>query len=203
MELIIVRHGQPENAVDGALTALGEEQAQRTAARLAEAGVKYILSSPLLRALGTASIIAERLDLPIIVWHDLREGNDKPYTGLERAALQQRFPRAKLPEEVGEAGWAHGGDTFEPFFARAGSVLNRIRQQFDDNDCVLLIGHGGLSNYLLHAILQIPATAPQWFEMAYCAVSRVRFVPATEQEQWSLYPNITVQILSLNDTNHL
>ncbi|MEO8539087.1 MAG: histidine phosphatase family protein [bacterium] len=55
------------------LTALGISQAREVAVRLRSAGVTVIRSSPLLRAVQTAEIVAEALDLPFTVADGLRE----------------------------------------------------------------------------------------------------------------------------------
>ena len=65
MELLWVRHGEPERIAPGtgvranpALTARGPEQAQRLAAWLAFEPIDVVVSSPLRRAIETAAPIA-------------------------------------------------------------------------------------------------------------------------------------------------
>jgi len=62
MQVLLVRHGESEpNAAtpDWDLSARGEWEAQRVGQRLSGVGVTHVVSSPLLRALATAHIIAE------------------------------------------------------------------------------------------------------------------------------------------------
>jgi hypothetical protein len=57
----------------------------------------------------------------------------------------------------------------------------------------------------LHTLLGIPASTPQWFELANGSLSEIRLVPNPEAERpgWPLYPPVAVEILSLNDCRHL
>ena len=79
--MILIRHGQSEfNVVfertrkdpgipDPKLTALGKEQVRRAAAQIRREGhpIKRLITSPYTRALETAAILAEELQLPVEV----------------------------------------------------------------------------------------------------------------------------------------
>lgn len=219
MHLFLVRHGvaATESAPgvftpDGELSTLGEHQASLTARRLAVERLTHVVSSPLIRALATATRIAVAAgDLPVDVWMELREGyGDVPgksvpiHRGLGSGEFQRRFPRASLPPDVTPDGWGHGGDTYDRFFARCQEAACRLEAQFASSDRVAVVGHGGCLNYLVHALLGISPAAPTWFEMDNGAISRVRLVPESERRQgWPLYPPVAVEVLSLNDTDHL
>lgn len=83
--MILIRHGQSEfNAIygptrrdpgipDPRLTPTGRRQAEEAAAALAGRGIRRLLSSPYTRALETATIIAEVLEIPICVEPLVRE----------------------------------------------------------------------------------------------------------------------------------
>ena len=66
MRLIMVRHGEPNYEKD-CLTETGRQQAAAAAERLAREGISQIYSSPMGRAMETASFTAERLRLPVQV----------------------------------------------------------------------------------------------------------------------------------------
>jgi len=169
--------------------------------------ITHIVSSPLVRSLATASIIADALEHDTIdVWPDLREGWNTHHQGWGRAVLQQRFPRAVLPPSMTDTGWDHGGDhSYGHFVARAEQVLQTIRAHFSPADHVVIVTHGGFANYLLHALLHIPTTTPQWFELANGSISHIRLVPepAKERPNWPLYPPVDTEVLSINDVHHL
>ena len=215
MHLLIIRHGECLGQCDptyytdpdSPLSRRGEQQAAQVAQQLRTEHVTHVLSSPLVRSLATASIIAETIAIEYIdVWTELREGWGDPHRGLGRAELQRRFPRAKLPLHMTDTGWEHGGDTsYDTFFARAGSVLHDIKQRFGPTDRVVLVTHGGFANYLLHALLQIMPTTPLWFELANGSLSCLRLVPEPEKERpnWPLYPPVEVEVLRINDVAHL
>ncbi len=80
MHLFILRHGEclgqidPESFSDPdtALSELGQLQARQTAQRLAGENITQLISSPLIRALATASQIAESLaECRLGVWPEV------------------------------------------------------------------------------------------------------------------------------------
>lgn len=205
MHLWLIRHGHcGSESPDSDLTLLGELQAHQTAQRLSNSGHHFaLLSSPLVRALGTASIIADTLGTSVEVWPDLREGFSWTHRAYKRQELLQRFPRALLPADFAVDGWDYGNDTYESVLLRCQQTLGQLRERFGVDDQVLIVTHGGIANYLLHCIIQTSSKMSPWFEMDYCAISRVYFVPEHERESWPLYPAIEMKILSLNDCSHL
>ena len=215
MHIFIVRHGECLGQCDpayysdpdSALSLLGERQAQCTADQLRQERITHILSSPLVRSLATAHIIAEAVGVASIdVWLELREGWGGRHRGLGRTTLEERFPRVVLPASVSHDGWDHGDDTsYERFFARAEQTLNLIKERFEPDDRVVVVTHGGFANYLLHALLHIAPSTPQWFELGNCSISRIRLVPepAKERPHWPLYPPVEAEVLSINDVAHL
>jgi len=115
--MILLRHGQSEfNVVfsatrrdpgirDPKLTEEGRQQARAAAVTLRDAGLDALIASPYTRALETAEIVAEALDLPITV---------EPLVG-ERAAfvcdlgsspseLKARWPHLSL-DHLPESWW--------------------------------------------------------------------------------------------------
>lgn len=210
MELFIVRHGQcraqcdPHDAnPDSSLTPLGEAQARAVGERLATAGVTHIVSSPLVRALATASIIGSDCDRPIDIWIDAREIWQDAYRGAGRKELMERFPTTIFPLDVTDDGWEHSGETEDSLCARCERVAQRLVEQFDDADRVAFVTHGGFANHLLHALLHIPDHQRMWFHMENGAISVLRFIPEQERQSWPLYPAYAIEVCALNDTSHL
>ena len=115
MELVLIRHGQPEWVVDGhnrndpALTARGRAQADRAAARIADpteepadGPVDHLLVSPARRARETAAPVAAALGLEAVVHDWLLElqmpddWDDSPIEVVEQAfAAQRDWPRER------------------------------------------------------------------------------------------------------------
>jgi broad specificity phosphatase PhoE len=210
MELFIVRHGQcraqcdPHDPdPDSALTPLGEAQARAVGKRMATAGITHIVSSPLARALATASIIGSVCDRPIDVWLDAREIWQDAYHGAARNELMARYPTVTFPPDVTNEGWEHTGDTEHTLRARLERVAQRLVEQFDAIDRVAVVTHGGFANHLLHVLLHIPAHQRLRFHMENGAISALRFIPQRERQSWPLYPAFAIEVRALNDTSHL
>ena len=80
MKIILIRHGQTdENAAHRhqpthtPLSILGRKQAVAAGEKLSELGVTHVVSSPLVRALETASLLAAQADIIPNIDHDLKE----------------------------------------------------------------------------------------------------------------------------------
>ena len=105
MDLLLIRHGENEYTRTGKLAgqiagvhlnAAGQAQAQALVARLAEAPIKAIYSSPLDRALETAQPLAEARKLEARICEGLREVDFGQWTGKSL----RRLARTKLWREV-------------------------------------------------------------------------------------------------------
>jgi probable phosphoglycerate mutase len=146
--LILVRHGESEgNATltftrspEAPLTVAGENQARRSA-RLIQADFRptCLISSPYRRAMQTAEIIGELLDLPLSIEDDLREQSmgelrGQPYQEALDSHDFQSLPRWKWRPPNGE--------TLIEVQARALPAVLRIAQSSPDSD-VVLVSHGG------------------------------------------------------------
>ena len=205
MDLILVRHGEcGTHSTDDVLTSVGEWQALQIGQRLAKKPITALLSSPLLRALGTASIIAYQLgNCPVEVWTELREGFDGSYKGCGSLELLQRFPLALLPSDIEQDGWEHGGDTQKTMVERCHLILHMLDERFGPDDTIVVVTHGGMLTYLFHVLLHISPRTLSWFDISYGAINRVRIVPKEQQKSYlPLYPLTKVEVESINDLSH-
>lgn len=98
-ELILVRHGEAVCGgggyygwTDAGLSGAGIAQAQGAAARLSGEAVTSVFSSPLVRALDTADIIAERLGLEAVPEEALKERNFGVWEGLSYDEIKRAYP---------------------------------------------------------------------------------------------------------------
>ncbi|WP_251856232.1 histidine phosphatase family protein [Herbiconiux sp. L3-i23] len=109
------------------LTRAGVQQAQARAEQLVDLGAERIVSSPMTRALQTASIIASRVGLTPVVEHDLREWGPVGDSGWDHAAMRAAW--ADLERSGGE--WPQGDRRdWEPLssvFTRVTAVLHRLQ----------------------------------------------------------------------------
>ena len=158
LTLFLVRHGESEWNAEGRLqgqtahvplTALGKEQADRTAARLVSSGAELVLSSDLLRASETGRIIADILSIPLRLESDLREQSLGIFEG--RLAIDVRH-------ETNEADWSDpqwrpaGGESLQDVYLRLEGLFARLRQD-NSTGRIILVTHGDTARIAL-ALLQ-------------------------------------------------
>jgi 2,3-bisphosphoglycerate-dependent phosphoglycerate mutase len=118
--LILVRHGESvwnaAGLLQGSTHDVGLTARGRAQARAVDAWGVRVLTSPQLRALETAQIIAERLDLPVEQAPELREQCHGVWEG-RPAAVYAPLLAAAGPD------WAPpGGETFRELWARARGI---------------------------------------------------------------------------------
>ena len=155
MKIYIVRHGQTEENLQrilqghmpGTLTEQGKEQVAKAAEILANNGVKFkcIVSSDLKRAMDSAHIIADRLNLPIIPMEILRERDWGKWTGMSIAEATDKFRKEgkwMFPEGTTE--------TEEGIFQRAGEALARLQELYADEN-IIVVTHGQFARNLIAA----------------------------------------------------
>jgi len=148
--LLLIRHAESEGNRDRVFTATpevglteaGADQARRAAGRIQRdyAPVR-IVSSPFRRARQTAAILAEALALPVSVEADLRE---RCYGSL----AGQPYSSARGGGDYDPANYwnwcpPNGGETLVTVAARAGAVLDALRDTAPDDD-VVVVSHGAV-----------------------------------------------------------
>jgi probable phosphoglycerate mutase len=134
MEILLIRHGENEYTRTGKLAGqlpgvhlneTGHKQAQALAARLSQAPLKAIYSSPLDRAMETARPLADALKLEVRLCEGVREIDCGAWSGrslkqLARTKLwvdvQQRPSRMQFP----------GGETFLAAQTRAVQAVEQL-----------------------------------------------------------------------------
>lgn len=131
--VLLARHGQTEWNVehrlhgqrDSPLTAEGLRQAAAVAERVVDHGVTIVCSSPLGRALRTATVIAERLDVDLVEVPELAEVHHGRMAGLTWEEIDLRFPTAREERAANRYGWAFpGGESYAQARGRARRALS-------------------------------------------------------------------------------
>jgi broad specificity phosphatase PhoE len=127
------------------LTARGVEQIEATAATLRGLGIEVLLSSPMTRALQSASIIGRRLGLAVIVELDLREWSPD---------LTGSYDTVAVVRAAGDEYARHGGEwpegetrAWEP----RSMLLERVRgvlRRYAHVERAIVVCHG----YVIHAL---------------------------------------------------
>jgi len=187
MELYLVRHGQSEGNIglpspDPPLTELGVKQARWTAMRFREVKLSRIYASPFLRAIQTAQIIADELEMPFYLWPLLAEHEPANITrGMGRSEILSKFPRAIVDDRIAEDGWRKEGclgESEEEAYERAGRIERRLRDEFEEKEIsVLLISHGTFGSILISRFLGAPPCGYTRFSQHNCCVSLIELKP--------------------------
>lgn len=152
MNLIyLMRHGQSTvnvehrltcRKLEGDLTALGREQAEKAGDWLLDKGITRLIHSPFHRAEQTARIVADKLSLPMTAADGLCE--------MDCGDLEWRTDEAGWDEwrviydRWQQADWKAtfpGGESYRQAYDRFNHVLNNLRT----NETTLLVTHGGIT----------------------------------------------------------
>jgi probable phosphoglycerate mutase len=160
-QLILVRHGESEAAIEGkpfelveghsdpALSPEGREQAELVGGRLAREPIDAIYVSNLRRTSETAAPLAEALNLTPIVERDLREVYLGEWeTGLFRKKVIERDPIAVRMAEEQRWDVIPGAEPQAEFAQRTRGVVERIAHAHPDQ-CVAVFAHGGIIGEML------------------------------------------------------
>ncbi len=154
MIVYVVRHGEAEGnregrflgQVDPQLTDRGREQAKRQGNALKGLGIARILSSDLVRAFTTASIIGEALNLPVEPTAALREVNHGVIDGwLASDIRNSEYGRARDKDKYNYC--PPGGESYVGIEARILGVLDAPQTQ-----PLLIVTHMGPMRVMLHRL---------------------------------------------------
>ncbi len=218
MELVLVRHAQPEwvrdglNVLDPPLTELGQRQAAALADAVRGQHFDEVLVSPLLRARQTAAPVLRALgrDEDIDLW--LEEIRDPKWHGTpaERAAEAYRelSQRTSLDRWEGLA----GGENIREFVDRIRLGAEKFLQErgveqveselpvwqiAEPGARILLIAHAGTNSIFICHLLGLPPTPWEWERMVlrHASISRLEAIP--------LGDGYTFSLTALSDVEHL
>ena len=155
MTIYIVRLGQTEENLQrilqghmpGTLTEKGKEQVLKAAELLFREGIKCtrLVSSDLKRAMDSAQIISDKLNLPIIPMEILRERDWGKFTGMSIAEATDKYRvdgKWVFPEGTTE--------TEEGIYERAKKALVELQEQFAD-ETIIVVTHGQFARNLIAA----------------------------------------------------
>jgi 2,3-bisphosphoglycerate-dependent phosphoglycerate mutase len=196
MILFLVRHGESQFNAEGRiqgqldipLSELGRCQAAAIADRLAAEPLDAIYSSPLSRALETATAIAARHKVKVQLENRLMEIHAGLFQGLTRLEMMERFPEEERRWTAREADFRiHGGETRRELAERGRTVLESIRETGLKH--VAVVSHGAILTGALKALLDIPIHRGP-FHFYNAAVTKV---------VW----NHEIVVDTLNETEHL
>jgi len=218
MELVLVRHAEPEwvreglNVVDPPLTPRGHQQAAKLAAALADEQFDEILVSPMARARQTAEPVLEALRREQLVEPWLEEIRDPMWHGTpaEKAAEAYAELRGRRASERWDG--LPGGESVREFVARirVGAekfFTERGVTRVDDELPVWqierpgrrigLVAHAGTNSVTICHLLGLEPTPWEWdrFVLGHASVSRLEALPVGD--------GYTFSLTALSDVEHL
>jgi broad specificity phosphatase PhoE len=146
----LARHGQTALNADGRLRGLsdpplddvGRAEVLRLAEELAGYTPTVVISSPLQRAVSTATAIGAAANIPVVVDTRLVDRDYGPWTGRPRAEVEQRF---------GSVDDAPGVEPAAALAARALAAWTELTSEYRDGPLVM-VSHDAFNTALLHAL---------------------------------------------------
>lgn len=209
MEIVLVRHGEPQWVVDGRtvhdaqLTPLGIAQSRAAAARLTTlGGVDEIVVSPARRSQQTAAAMETALGLTATIIPDLTEIR-VPWDDTPGHIVEQAFRDAK--DRPLDQWWdgIEGGESFRDFHHRVTETIEAILRQrgvhrlpirhlWHDAGNVarlVVVAHGGTNAVILGHLLDLDPTPWEWerFVSHHAAFIRLRTTPLAGEHVMSLW----------------
>lgn len=195
MKAILVRHGETEYNAKGMfqgyapvpLSARGRHQAALVAERLALVRPAVLYSSDIQRAFETATIIGQRLALPVHICEGLREWHVGTWTGKPaesfRAHLEalEAHPVTYVPE---------GGESQLQTQERIVAQFQAFSQQHA-GETILCVSHGKAIDLLARHLLGIDIMQPPSYHITNTSVNIFR----CENGLW--------EVVTLNEVYHL
>ncbi|MCW2494531.1 histidine phosphatase family protein [Jatrophihabitans sp.] len=157
--LVLLRHGRTawnaqrrfQGQADPPLDEVGRGQAYEVAALVAALRPTTIVSSDLQRAVGTAEVVAEACELPLLVDARFRERSLGHWEGLTRDDVAERYP-----DEF--ADWVAGRDVSRRGGETRLEVAARSRQGFDElpiEGVVVIVTHSATAMALCANLLEM------------------------------------------------
>lgn len=220
MELIFIRHGEPDwtgdqtTLHDPPLTARGRRQAEFAAERLATApGVQTdLVVSPALRSQETARPLAARTGLSVHTVDDLVELGMPSRAGLTEAEGQrlQDDSFSRPPAQWWDG--LDGGETFAHFHRRVTGALEFVLADrgvrpdvdherlwsIDDPDRrIIIVAHGGTNAVAIGSLLGAAPAPWEWrrFTSNHASITRLRAMGFSDGFVWAMR--------AFNDQEHL
>lgn len=201
MKLYLIRHGQTlwnqegkiQGKTDIPLNEEGRKQAELLAEAMEKRRVGAVYSSPLKRAFETASRVAERKGLPVILLSGLREVDFGLWEGMtwkeiEAAYYEDFVLWDKNPAEHTPT----GGEKREDCSARCERAMEQILSETPEGQDAAIVAHGGI---LVFAALWLTRKSQEKNEIIVknASITTIEYDRRTGKGT----------ILCLNDVSHL
>lgn len=159
MKLIVMRHGEDLPGYRGGwskygLTDVGKKQVFATAIQLKNLDFEYIISSDLVRAKETATLVSNICNKKLIFDSDVREINNGDLSGMDNKIADKMYPGVYYNTLGYEESYPNG-ESPSMFFNRVYRFYQKI---IKEKDSILIVTHGGVINVLYCIHKNIPHT---------------------------------------------
>lgn len=199
--ILLVRHGTTtfnetdllQGLIDNPLNQKGRDEATRLAARLQVEAIDAIFSSPLQRAVETASIVNRFHDCPVTLVPEFREIDLGEWEGKEYSKVKAQFPEIHQRWIDDPDFSIPGGESFTAVCTRTRPGLERILQT--NAKSILITGHASVNRAILGNLLQISPAAARHFRTGNSGLSRLLLMENSHR-QWTV-------VDFWNSTSHL
>jgi alpha-ribazole phosphatase len=176
---------------DSPLSEWGRRQAEQLAEALHAVPLRAVYTSPLRRAVETASPIATDHGLEPVLVPDFREHGLGDWEGLTLSDVETRYPELlkqwyDRPNETR----IPGGETIDEMRARVVPVFREIAGRHSDEP-LAIIAHGGVNRAILLSVLDAPLSSYWRFRLPNAGISLVEM---DGDRAW---------LMVMNDTAHL
>ena len=221
MDILFVRHGQPQWAIDGLsqidphLTDLGHKQAELAAHRIAtdsKVSPAELIVSPATRSQETALPIARETEIPIETIDGLLEIQMPDWRGVTEEVVIDIFKttRHRSPDEWWDG--LPGGESFRDFHDRITTALDSVLAErgitknvqdprlwdiANDPGRIVIVAHGGTNSVCLAHLMGAPPSPWEWekYVLFHASFARVKFIPLAGAHVSSLR--------TFNDQDHI
>lgn len=161
--LFLIRHGETEvtqedrfaGLDDQPLSTTGRDHVCGLASRLKTFRLDAVYTSPLRRAVETATMIAEPHGVPVMQVDDFREINHGHWEGMTRAEVEAKFPDEYVAYERDPLDFhAEGGEAAREVAKRAVPAMEAIVRSHPDQQ-IVLVSHKTTNRLLVGYLLGI------------------------------------------------
>lgn len=210
MELLFIRHGEPEWVRNGAsiddpdLTERGRQQAGLLAERLADLAVDRVFVSPLTRAQQTAAPIVAALRTQPVTLDWLAEIAAPRWEGTPAEAVERAFAESRARPVDEQWDGMPGGESFRDFHLRVSSGMRTTLEELGVRRTrdypaiwelerpphrIAIVAHGGTNSVALGTMLGIQPVPWEWerFVSFHASVSTVRHLEIGGAASFSLF----------------